>query len=142
MYARTRRRPELEWCGEGRPPLYMCSPSEATRWRRVGCARARCPIGGGRGAPANGGAAEARGGGGTCASAPGGSAASSAICPASVPHRSVSRQAKRFFAQFLGLSTFELSHCAFLKRFHIFVQTCLLYLEFDQNISSCPKISN
>lgn len=41
----------------------------------------------------------------------------SAICPASAPHRLPPTQpANRFFAQLLGLSTFELSQCVSLKR--------------------------
>lgn len=40
----------------------------------------------------------------------------SAICPASAPHRLPPTQpANRFFAQLLGLSTFELSHSVSLK---------------------------
>lgn len=99
----TRRIRNVEWCGEGSGAAYKRSPSAPARWQRVGRARAPYPIGGGRGAPANGGEARR---GAAAAPAPPHPAAQplSAICPvpASIAPVGTVTASSQFFANSWG----------------------------------------
>lgn len=119
MCTRTRRVQNSEWCGERSGAAFMRSPAAPARWRLVGRARAPYPIGKGRGVPANSGAARR---GAAAAPAPPHPAAQPlcAICPASASHRAKpSRLTELFFAQFSGLSTFDLDYSVSFHQIHI-----------------------